>query len=451
MESLEREQPHGHHRRRQRRRNQTGALGLSAGSRRFLVAVVVMGNHAAYAREGNGDRSSSSSTSFGGMPSRNSNSLKKNSGTSRSSIKPTDRGAGTGKDKDSRSSKSKQQESSDISSSILSSPFLDSFQEQVHEIVSDYRSEVRNTFQELAHDMLHNQERKLRQQRQLQEQKERREAKAGVSASADKETEQDEKAKQVVVDDGDDEQGVGGDNGNVNADWDDEMDASLFAPETVDSEQPFEQERFDMFSDLAGDGTDHEADNNLVVGGTDEMGAPLFAPETTDSEPPFEQERLDVFSDLVGDDTSDEADNNFVVGDTDEEDGAVLGRLLEQSGLPQETSLSRPDGNDVEAMETLDSELVHSRVQTTSKKKKKKKKKPKKGQQVADILEASDSNEDKLPVKVPSSGVSDLLASPVDKIMVAKVLRSMTSAIFFAIMYVLTVMLIKALSNVMKQ
>jgi hypothetical protein len=32
------------------------------------------------------------------------------------------------------------------------------------------------------------------------------------------------------------------------------MDATLFAPETIDSEQSFQQERFDVFSDLTGDG-----------------------------------------------------------------------------------------------------------------------------------------------------------------------------------------------------
>jgi hypothetical protein len=349
--------------------------------------------HAACAVDANGDRSSSSASSFGGMPSRNS--LKKNSGNR--SIKPTDTGSGTARDKD-HSSKNKRQESSNqYSSSILSSPFLDSFQEQVHEIVSEYRSEVRNTFQELAHDMLYHRDRKIRQEQQVQE---RRETKASGSASAD----EDEIEKESVVDD---EQGVSGD--NVNADWDDEMDAplSLFVPETIDSEPPFEQERFDVFSDLAGDGT-----------------------------------------------TNDEADDNLVVGDTDEEDDSVLGRLPAQSGLSQETSQGRPDGNvDETAVEPLDSELVHSVVEKTTKKKKKKKKRKKsnKGKKVAEILEASNSNEDKLPVQVPSSGVSDLVASPVDNKSVAQVLRSMTSTVFFVIMYVLTALLIKALTNVLKR
>jgi hypothetical protein len=401
MESLEREQ-----RRDSRRRNQARAL-LGGASRKFLVAVFVVGNHAAYALGGNGDRSSSSSrsTSFGGMPSRKS--LQKNSRDR--NIQPTDTDIDTAaRDKKQYSSKSsRRQESSDTSSSssILSSPFLDSFQEQVHEIVSEYRSEVRSTFQELAHDMLYHRERKMRQQQQLQEQQERREAKANDSANADEddEAEQDEREKEAAADNGDDEHGISGDTGG--ADWDDEMDATLFAPDTIDSEPPLvEQERFDVFSDLAGDGT------------------------------------------------TDEADNDYIVGDTDEEDDVVLGRLYAQSGLSQEASQGRTDGNGDEAVEPLESELVHSvKEKTTKRKKKKRKKKSKKEQTVAEVLEASDFNEDKLHVEVPSSGVSDLVASPMDNKNVAQVLRSMTSTVFFVIMYVLTALLIKALTNVLKQ
>jgi hypothetical protein len=411
MESLEREEPHSHHygRRRRQRRNQTGAA-----RRKFLVAVFVVGNHAAYALEGNGDRSSSSSssrsTSFGGMPSRKSLQKNRRDGN----FKPADNDRSTARDKKefSKISESSQR----LESSILSSPFLDSFQEQVHAIVSEYRSEVRSTFQELAHDMMYHRERKMRQQAQRQrlEQQERRDAQANGSATAsastdeeeeeEAEAEQEEEFKELVADDDvDDEQGAM--DGKLNADWDDEMDATLFAPETVDLEPPFEQERFDVFSDLAGDGT------------------------------------------------TDEVDNDLVVGDTDEEYDSVLGRLEAQSGLSQETSQSRSDvdSHDDEAVELLKSELVHSVEEKTTKKKKKKKKKSKKGKRVAEIrLEASDSNEDKLPFENPSSGVSDLVAAPMDMKNVAKVLRSMTSTVFFVIMYVLTALLIKALTNVLK-
>lgn len=42
----------------------------------------------------------------------------------------------------------------DEDGAILSSPFLDSFQEEVHRIVAEYRSEVRQTFQQLQREIL---------------------------------------------------------------------------------------------------------------------------------------------------------------------------------------------------------------------------------------------------------------------------------------------------------
>jgi hypothetical protein len=431
MESLEREE-----RRDSRRRKQIRTLGTGRTGRKFLVAVFVVGNHTTFARGGNGDRStpSSRSTSYRGMPPRSS-SLQKNSGK-RSSIQPTntdtDKGSTAARgDKKQYSSKSSQRRrqveaidtsSSSSSSSILSSPFLDSFQEQVHEIVSEYRSEVRSTFQELAHDMLYHRERKMRvvQQAQLKEQQERKEAKVkDSSANAEADAKADEKEKQAATEnDGDGEQDVHGEDGN--ADWDDEMDATLFAPDTnIDSESSplfVDQERFDVFSDLAGD----------------------------------------------GDGTNDEVDNDYIVGDTDEEDNVVLGRLYAQSGLSQETSQGRSDGgNDDEAVESLESKLArlveerktkNKKKKRKKKKRKKKKKKSKKGHTVAEVvLEASDFNEDKLPVEVPSSGVSELFTSPLDNKDVAKVLRSMTSTAFFVIMYVITALLIKAINNVLKR
>jgi len=48
--------------------------------------------------------------------------------------------------------------SNEESSGIRSSPFLDQFQEEVHRIVSDYREEVRKTFEQLREDLMASQE-----------------------------------------------------------------------------------------------------------------------------------------------------------------------------------------------------------------------------------------------------------------------------------------------------
>jgi hypothetical protein len=357
MESLERDQ--SYRRRRRQRPNKTGALGAARWG--FLVAVFVVGNHATVALQGNGDRSSS--MSFGGMPSRNIIS------------KPMDT-----KEKDSES----KEEPSDISSPILSSPFLDSFQEEVHEIVKGYRAEVRNTFRALQREMITDHERKVRLKRQLQEQQQRqlREAKADSDpsdVSVDEPAEKDE--KETVVED---ELGVTDDNDG--ADWDD-MDAASLVELETDSKPPFKQERFDIFSDLAGEGTD-EVDS-------------------------------------------------LVVGDTDEEEDAVLGRLLAQSVLSKETSQSRLDGD--QAVEALDSDLVQSVVQKTTKKKKKKKKAKKEPKTVVNP-EASNSNED-----------SDLVAATMDDTMVAKLLRSMSSTGSIVVMYVLTILIFKILAEALKR
>jgi len=295
----------------------------------------------------------------------------------------------------------------DDSACILSSPFLDSFQEEVHEIVSSYRREVRNTFQSLTRNILQDRETQKRQQRQRNTKRGRESTNFRPEDEATSESYNNHEAE-IALRQGDVAEKVDSDQGQAFMDdWDDVLTPAAASGSNTDTEPPVERERFDIFSDLI----DHTV-------------------------------------------KKDDGNDDFVVGDTDEDDEAFLERVLSSSGVSDAEAepLNDKYKQDTPAAAAAAIGTLDSLVAKTATKKKKRKKihaaSTHKGKSVT-------TGKDKVaPIKTKSTAVanvegsSDATAAKQQSTAITTV-RSISTTLMLAGLYVLMVILAKALTKIL--